>query len=280
MAIDWVCEVSSNHNGNLTRALRFIEAAHQIGATTVKFQLFKITQLFAAEALAARPELLARQAWELPVAWLPTLAARAHELHLRFSCTPFYMAAVEELAPYVDSYKVASYQVLWLDLLRKIAAQGKPVALALGMATVAETDAAVDALRACPQLTLLHCVSRYPTPLAECRLSQLAWLRARYPGCIIGWSDHSTRPEALLSATLRYGALAIEFHLDLDGSGVEYAGGHCWRPAAIQAVIQTVQQALTADGGGTEAEAEERLWRSDPHDGLRPRLSVRAGLHG
>ena len=140
--INFIAEVSSNHNGDLQRALQLIYAAKCIGASAVKFQLFKIDQLFAPEALRAKPYLNARRAWELPASYIPTLANYAHELGLQFACTPFYMAAIAELYPYVDFYKVASYQVLWLDFLRALHETGKPIVMSLGMANQQEADSA------------------------------------------------------------------------------------------------------------------------------------------
>jgi hypothetical protein len=139
-----VAEVSSNHDASLARALAFVDAAADCGAHAVKFQQFEIERLFAPEALAASPELRARKAWELPAAFNPELAARAHARRLLFASTPFHLGAVDQLAPWVDFFKVASYQVLWLELLRAVARTGRPVVLATGMAELDEVRAAVE----------------------------------------------------------------------------------------------------------------------------------------
>src|SRR4030088_516435 len=103
----FVAEVSSNHHRDLERCLKFIRTAAGIGCDAVKFQLFRVRELFAPEALRHVPKLLAREAWELPVVFLPRLARGCEEAGIRFSCTPFYLEAVEELLPFVDFYKVA-----------------------------------------------------------------------------------------------------------------------------------------------------------------------------
>jgi N-acetylneuraminate synthase len=89
----FIAEVSSNHGANLERALAFIDRAADIGCDGVKFQLFKITKLFAPEILAASREHRARVAWELPLEFIPELAAHARERAILFGCTPFYLSA-------------------------------------------------------------------------------------------------------------------------------------------------------------------------------------------
>ena len=129
MGTMFIAEVSSNHAQDLGRALAFVDAAAACGCDAVKFQLFRVANLFAPEILAKSPALRARQRWELPVAYLMPLAERARERGILFSCTPFYLEAVRELEPYVAFYKVASYELLWTDLLKACAATGKPTLL-------------------------------------------------------------------------------------------------------------------------------------------------------
>lgn len=279
--IKFIAEVSSNHARDLERCFRFIDASADAGCTAVKFQLFKIRDLFSPEALRGKPELLKREAWELPLEFLPRLAQRCRERGIEFSCTPFYLDAVAELAPYVDFYKIASYELLWDDLLAACARTGKPVILSTGMATMEEIVHAVEVLRqhGCASPTLLHCTSAYPTPYQEANLAAIDTLR-QATGCEIGWSDHTVEPAVMHRAIHRWDAKVIEFHLDLDGQGDEYAAGHCWLPEQIQAVIEAVNKGLSADGDGVKApvpsELPDRMWRADPSDGLRPLKEIRS----
>ncbi len=276
----FIAEVSSNHHKDLNRCLEFVECSARVGCSSVKFQLFKIDELFTAEVLAARPGHRERRNWELPSSFLKPLADRAHELGMQFSCTPFYLKAVAELEPHVDFYKVASYELLWSDLLAECARTGKPVILSTGMATMTEIEVAVNVLRSngCKDLTLLHCTSSYPTPPQECNLAAIKTMRDHF-GCKVGWSDHTVNPGVIARAIHHWGATAVEFHLDLDGKGSEYAAGHCWLPDQIDAVIRETKQAFTADGDGIKRPASielvERDWRADPSDGLRPTLKLR-----
>lgn len=280
----FVSEVSSNHHRDLQRCINFIDRSADIGCQGVKFQLFRIDELFAPEILKAREELCRRRDWELPEAFIPELAAHCRHRGIAFGCTPFYLQAVEILEPHVDFLKIASYELLWDDLLQSCAATGKPVVISTGMATMDEITHAVACLRqaGCKDLTLLHCVSSYPSPAAECNLAAMATLRKRFD-CRIGWSDHSVCPAVIQRAVHRWQASMIEFHLDLDGNGEEYASGHCWLPGPMQEVIQDIEAALSADGDGHKhpvpSELPDREWRADPCDGLRPLKHVRKGFH-
>lgn len=280
MMVDFVADVSSNHARDLERSLAFVDMAAAVRCHAVKFQLFRVKQLFAPAALARSEALRKREAWELPLAFLPHLASRAHEKGIGFGCTPFDLDGVGDLLPYVDFYKISSYELLWSDLLRACGHTGKPVVLATGMATLDEVRRATETLRAsgCEDLTILHCISGYPTPVEECNLAAIDTLRETC-GCPIGWSDHSVNPAVILRAIYHWGARMVEFHMDLDGEGAEFGAGHCWLPEQIRPVIETVRLGVAADGPGVKtpspSELADRDWRADPSDGLRPLLKTR-----
>jgi N-acetylneuraminate synthase len=192
---------------------------------------------------------------------------------------------VAELAPYVDFYKVASYELLVTDLLEDCAASGKPVVLSTGMATLDEIRAAAQTLTeaGARDVTLLHCVSAYPTPIADANLAAIAAIRAA-TGLPVGWSDHTRKASVIERAVHRWGASVVEFHLDLDGQGAEYAAGHCWLPHEIAPVIARIRDAHAADGTGFKepqpCELSDRDWRADPIDGMRPLKHVRETYKG
>lgn len=281
MSVKFIAEVSSNHHRDLDRSFAFIDEAARIGCDAVKFQLFRIDELFAPEFLAHRPELLERKAWELPVEFLAPLAQRCASRSVEFSCTPFYLEAVRVLSPFVSFYKIASYELMWDDLLVACARTGKPVVLSTGMAVMDEIEHAVETLRAagCADLTLLHCTSGYPTPVAQANLAAIDTMRAAFR-CPVGWSDHTVNAGVIQRAVHRYGASVVEFHLDLDGTGDEFKTGHCWLPDAIEGVIRAARDGFAADGTGIKApvpaEIPDRDHRADPSDGLRPLRRARA----
>ena len=283
----FVAEVSSNHNQDINRCFAFIDKAAEIGCDAVKFQLFKVEELFAPEILAKSEEHRQRKAWELPVEFLPALADRCSKTGIQFACTPFYLKAVEELLPHVDFYKIASYELLWNDLLIACAKTKKPVVISTGMATLDEVKSAVEVIvkAGCENLTILHCVSGYPTPINECNLAAIETIRDQFKiqnskfKIKFGWSDHSVNSGVIYRAIHRWDAEMIEFHLDLDGTGEEYKAGHCWLPDQIKTVIETVRSGFQSDGTGekvpTPSELPDRDWRADPIDGLRPLKHIR-----
>jgi len=308
----FVAEVSSNHHRDLPRCLQFVDMAAHVGCNAVKFQLFKIEELFAPEILKRSPQHRARKLWEIPLSFISEIKLRCRERGIQFSCTPFYLKAVEQLFPYVDFYKIASYELLWNDLLIACACTKKPVVLSTGMATADEVRQAVTVLRqaGCLDLTILHCVSGYPAPVSECNLAAIETLRT-IAGCgvkdkdsakpsgaarksshlhtlntppesmkiRVGWSDHSVRPAVLYRAIHRWKVDMVEFHLDIDGEGEEFSFGHCWLPEQIKTVIDLVKDGFQADGTGLKepvpTELPDRQWRRDPCDGLRPLKDVR-----
>lgn len=276
----FISEVSSNHARDMDRCIEFIETSARIGCDAVKFQLFKLDELFAPEILAKSQEHRRRRQWELPVEFVPELRAACDENSIQFSCTPFYLKAVDELAPHVHFFKIASYELIWLDLIKACAKTGLPLVLSTGMANMNEIVEAVEAFKGAggAQLTLLHCVSGYPAPVDNCNLSAIEAIRAE-TGVSVGWSDHSRRPAVIQRAIHKYDAKMIEFHLDLDEEGAEYQTGHCWLPDEIGPVISDAHMAYGADGDGIKepvpAEAPDRAWRADPSDGLRPTLPMR-----
>jgi sialic acid synthase SpsE len=274
-----IAEVGSNHNRDLDRALRLLDACADAGCQAAKLQVFRVDDLFAPEVLAVRPDLRARRAWELPLELLDPIADRCRARGLALGATPFGLWAVEPLAARVDFLKVASYELLWHDLIRACAATGLPLVVSTGMATLAEVTAAVDVARAAGagDLTLLHCVSGYPTPPEQANLAAMETLRAA-TGCPVGWSDHTGSPGVVRRAIDRWGATDVELHVDLDGEGNE-AGPHNWTPAGLRA-LTGAPAATAADGDGVKVpmpvEAPDVAWRADPEDGLRPLRATRA----
>jgi sialic acid synthase SpsE len=219
---------------------------------------------------------------------LQPLAERSRRAGMRFGATPFALWAVDAVAEHVDFLKIASYELLWHDLLRACAETGKPLVLSTGMATVSEIDDAVAVVRAAgaTDLTLLHCVSAYPTPLQQCNLAAIETLRERH-GCAAGWSDHSADAAVVERAVRRWGAEQVELHVDLADERGHEAGEHNWTPARLGATIAAcagppLAGSAAADGDGVKrpmaAEAHDVPWRADPSDGLRPLLATRAAL--
>ncbi len=279
----FIAEIGSNHNRDPERAHALIQASASAGCDAVKLQVFRVDDLFAPEALAHEPQLSARRAWEFPLELLADVRAQCRSANVELGATPFGLWAVETLADQVDFFKVASYEILWHELLRACAATGKPLVLSTGMATEDEIARAVDAVDGA--LTLLHCVSGYPTPPEQANLAAIQTLRERFD-CPVGWSDHTGVEAVVAQAVLRWDASDVELHVDLDGAGFE-AGEHNWTPTRIRSLRDVVARAdlivdPAIDGDGRKVpqpiELPDVPWRADPSDGLRPLRKTRAEL--
>ncbi len=123
----FISEISSNHNSNLKRILKLINVSSKIGFDIVKFQLFKIDKLFSKEILFKSKNHRDRKKWELKEKYIPILAKECKKNKIKFCVTPFYLEAVDIIKPYVDFIKIASYEILWEDLLIKCAKTKKPI---------------------------------------------------------------------------------------------------------------------------------------------------------
>ena len=214
---------------------------------------------------------------------LPEVRDCCNRVGVELAATPFALWAVEELAEHVDFFKVASYEILWHDLLRSCAATGKPLVLSTGMATEEEIRAAFEVVDG--RVTLLHCVSGYPTPPEQANLAAIGTLRERF-GCPVGWSDHTGVSAVVQQAVVRWDASDVELHVDLDGTGFE-AGEHNWTPRRVRALCDAIDSAALVpdpalDGDGRKVPQPVELpdvpWRADPYDGLRPLRKLRPHL--
>ena len=278
----FIVEVSSNHSQDFDRCIKFIELSKKINASAVKFQLFDINKLFAPEILNVSKMHRDRSSWELPKEFIPDLYKRSKELSIDFGCTPFYLEAVDFLYDYVDFYKVASFELLWDDLLIEIAKTKKRVIISTGMADEMEVLHAVKVLKenGSKDISILHCNSSYPTPIDDSNLSAIKTL-SMLTGLKSGWSDHTRSKAVLYRAIHKWNAAVIEAHLGIDGMGEEYQD-HCWLPddlaEVISRCIELDDQDIDGDGiiKYTKSESSERMWRRDPEDGLRPFIETRS----
>ena len=221
-----VAEMSGNHNGEIARAIRLIDAAKESGADAVKLQTYTadtITIDHDGPGFVLESGLWdGRRLYELyqeahtPWQWHAELFEHARLIGITIFSAPFDPTAVELLQSLdAPAYKIASPEIIDLDLIELCAATGKPLIISSGMASFEEITEAVETARAAgaTQILVLHCISSYPTPLDQAHLSTIADLSRRL-AAPVGLSDHTLDTFAAAVA-VGQGAVMIEKHFTL-----------------------------------------------------------------
>lgn len=221
-----IAELSANHNQDFDTAVKILHAAKSAGVDAVKIQTYTADTI----TINSRkpPFLIKGTIWDgrnlhdlyreasLPWEWHAPLQKIAQELELDFFSTPFDFSAVDFLEDLdVPAYKVASFEVVDVPLLRYIASTGKPVIMSTGMASIAEINEAVETLRTagCNNLALLKCTSTYPALPKDMNLRTIPNLAQTFD-VVSGLSDHSMGATVPIAA-VTLGACIIEKHLTL-----------------------------------------------------------------
>ena len=219
-----VAEMSGNHNGDIGRALALIDAAKGAGADAVKLQTYTadtITIDHDGPAFRVSGGLWdGRRLYELyqeahtPWDWHERLFAHARSIGIDIFSSPFDPTAVELLSGLnAPAYKIASFELIDLPLIRLCVAKGKPMVLSTGLASPEEITEAVAAAQGPGGVILLHCTSGYPAPPCDMNLRTLQHLKAQH-GVVVGLSDH-TLGVTVSVAAVALGACFIEKHFTL-----------------------------------------------------------------
>lgn len=222
-----VAEMSGNHNMDFDRAVEILKAAREAGADAVKIQTytadtitldcddpcFQITQGTLWDGITLHK--LYQTAYT-PWEWQPRLKKMAEEMGLLLFSSPFDFSSVDFLEEMdVPAYKIASFEITDIPLIRKVARLGKPVILATGIARLADIELAVQTCReeGNEQVILLKCCSAYPTPYEDVNLRTIPNLAETFQ-CLAGLSDH-TMGTAVATGAVALGAKMVEKHMTL-----------------------------------------------------------------
>lgn len=222
-----IAELSANHNGSLERALKTIEAAKYSGANAVKLQTYTADSI---TINCDKPEFIIRGGlwdgyklydlykWaETPYEWHKEMFDYAKKIGITIFSTPFDETAVDLLEKLnAPAYKIASFEIVDLRLIKYVAKTKKPMIISTGMASEQEIEEAISVALEFggKDLILLHCISGYPTPLEQVNIKQIPNLAKRFK-VLTGLSDHTLGTTASIAA-IAQGACLIEKHFILD----------------------------------------------------------------
>jgi pseudaminic acid synthase len=273
-----VAEMSGNHNQSLERGLAIVDAAANAGAHALKLQTYAADTMtldmtggaFSIDDPASL--WFGNSLYELyqrahtPWEWHEPIFRRARDRGMIVFSSPFDSTAIEFLETLdAPCYKIASFENIDLELIRKAASTGKPLIVSTGMASIAELDEAVREARAagCRDLVLLKCTSTYPAPPVDTNLATIPHLRALF-GCEVGLSDHTFGIGAAV-ASVALGASVIEKHFTLARADGGVDSAFSMEPQEFAALVDETGRAWQALGevryGPTETEKKSLIFR-------------------
>jgi pseudaminic acid synthase len=273
-----IAEMSGNHNNSLQKALEIVDAAAAAGADAIKLQTYTpdtmTLNLSTPGFVINDPKSLwnGRQLYDLyaeantPWEWHAPIMIRAQEHGIQCFSSPFDSTAVdflEELG--APAYKIASFEMIDIPLIQKVASTGKPIIISTGMANISEISEAVSAARlaGASQIVLLKCTSTYPATPENSNLATIPNMRETF-GCMIGLSDH-TMGCGVAIASVAMGAPVIEKHFTLRRSDGGVDSAFSMEPHEFSLMREECDRAWQAIGkityGGTKAEDDSRMFR-------------------
>ncbi len=273
-----IAEMSGNHNQSLDRALEIVDAAAASGADAVKLQTYTAEtmtlNLRTPGFVIDNPTSLwnGRSLYDLyeeahtPWDWHAPIMERARSHGMDCFSSPFDSTAVDFLEKLgVPAYKIASFELLDIPLIERVAATRKPMIMSTGMASIAEIGEAVSAARGAgaQDIILLKCTSTYPAEPANTNLATIPAMRETF-GCEVGLSDH-TMGTGVAVASVALGAPLIEKHFTLARADGGVDSDFSLEPAEFRALRVECDRAWQAMGtvtfGGTRSEEGSRMFR-------------------
>lgn len=221
-----IAEIGINHNGDVSKALKMMQAAHEAGCDAVKFQKRTIEIVYTAEELARSRQSVFGQTngdlkfgLEFGAGAYDQIDARARDIGIEWFASPWDEASVDFLMRFPDSpyLKVASAMLADKAFLEHCARTGRPLLLSTGMSDLPMVQRAVDAIRAAGGTIacVYHCTSTYPTKDEEVNLSGIRTLQSAFPDLKIGYSGHEVDTMPTVAA-VAMGAVSVERHVTLD----------------------------------------------------------------
>lgn len=273
-----IAEMSGNHNGSLEKALALVDAAAEAGADALKIQTYTADtmtlDISEGEFFIEDPSSLWKgeslynlyQKAHTPWDWHKPIFDRCREKGIIGFSSPFDATAVDFLQELnVPAFKIASFEIVDIPLIRKVAATGKPMIMSTGMATEQEIGEAVEAARSanCGPLILLKCTSSYPADPKDSNLRTIPYIQEKF-GVYTGLSDHTLGTAAAVTS-VALGAVAIEKHFTLSRAEGGVDSAFSLEPDELTRLVEETRLAHRALGavalGPAEGERKSLVFR-------------------
>ena len=272
-----IAELSANHGGDFDEAVRIVRAMKEAGADAVKLQTYTADTL-TIDCDSGHFRIGGGTLWDgrtlhelygeasMPWEWQPKLKDLAKELGMDCFSSPFDASAVDFLEEMgVPTHKIASFELVDLPLIRRVAATGKPMILSTGMASEEEIEEALGVSReaGARQIALLKCTSSYPADAAQMHLRTIPVMQEKF-GVPVGLSDH-TMGTAVPVTAVALGACIVEKHFTMDRSVPGPDAAFSLEPSEFKEMVEAIRTAEAALGevtfGGDAEEKKSRVFR-------------------
>lgn len=224
-----IAEVGVNHNGSIQRGIELIESAVEAGTDVVKFQTYKASQIVTKKAPRYWDEKLNddnggtqfdtfSKLDGMGIDGYKAFKKRCEELNVIFTSTPFNIPDVDVLEEIgVDVYKISSSDITYIQLLKYVAKQNKPIILSTGCASIGEIEKAIETIYAQgnKNIILQHCILQYPCDDENANLVKMQKIQEIFPNIPVGYSDH-TIGITIPAMSVAMGAVSVEKHFTID----------------------------------------------------------------
>jgi sialic acid synthase SpsE len=270
----FIADIGANHDGDLQRAHKLIELAKEAGADAAKFQNFQASKIVSKRGFESLGRQFSHQAsWKKPVFevyrdasisfdWTAKLKAKCDEVGIEYLTSAYDFESVDRVDPYLSAYKIGSGDITWLEIVEYIARKGKPVIIATGASMMTDVVRAMNVLEAYTQdIVIMQCNTNYtasPENLKYVNLRVLETYRHRFPGAILGLSDH-THGHATVLGAIALGARVFEKHFTDDNSREGPDHKFAMNPKAWREMVERSNELYCALGSGIKViEENER----------------------
>ncbi len=266
-----IAEIGSNHNGDIELAKKLIDISHDAGADAVKFQIFNEENLYS-KYTPDFSYLKNKNVYNLikeiktPREWIKELHDYCLQKNIEFLATPFDYEAVDLLDKYVNAFKIASFEIVDLELIKYIAKKNKPIIISTGMANLGEIQDAINSAKSVvnEKIILMQCNSVYPTPPEIVNLKTIKTMENAF-SLPVGFSDHTIGIHISIAAVVM-GAKVIEKHITLDKKMKGPDHSFAIEPPELKEMISNIRDVEKSIGNGikekSNLESEEMYFKA------------------